>query len=105
VIAARRQAQAELGRDPNSPGLYSASPPKAKTPLPEPPGPVFVAIHPSEKSEGVLSLGEAAARIGVSRAQLEAMADAGKVEALTTGYARMVPPREVTRLTSGPPLV
>jgi excisionase family DNA binding protein len=99
VVAARRQAQAALGRDPNSPDLYSASPPKAATPMPEPPGPVFVAIHPSESSERVLSLGEASARIGVSRGQLEAMIDAGKVEALSTGYTRMVPTREVDRLT------
>jgi excisionase family DNA binding protein len=98
VLVARRQAQAALGRDPNSPDLYSASPPKAATPLPEPRGPVLVAIHASERSAKVLSLGEAATRLGVSRTALEAMIDAGKVEALPTGFTRMIPTREVDRL-------
>jgi excisionase family DNA binding protein len=101
VLEARRQSRTALGLDPNSPDLYGASPPKAKSQLPETPGLVFVSIHPSERSEGVLSLGEAAARVGVSRAALEAMIDAGKIEALPTGFTRMMPTREVERLTKG----
>jgi excisionase family DNA binding protein len=97
VLAARRQAQTALGRDPNSPDLYAA-PPKAATPLPQPPGPVWVKSGPSEL---VLSLGEAATRLGVSRTTLEAMIDAGKVEALPTGFTRMIPTSEVERLTKG----
>jgi hypothetical protein len=34
----------------------------------------------------------------MGRTQLEAMIDAGKVEALPTGYTRMIPTREVDRL-------
>jgi hypothetical protein len=34
----------------------------------------------------------------MSRAELEAMIDAGKVEALPTGFTRMIPTREVERL-------
>jgi excisionase family DNA binding protein len=91
VVAARRQARAALGRDPN----VSDSPPKARTPMPEPSGPVWAAHGPGV---GVLSLGEAAARLGVSRSELEAMIAAGKIEALTTGFTRMVPTSEVARL-------
>jgi excisionase family DNA binding protein len=42
-----------------------------------------------------LSLAEAAARLGVSRAEFEAMIAAGKIEALPTGFTRMIPTREV----------
>lgn len=50
---------------------------------------------------GVLSLGEAAARLGVSRVELEAMIAAGTIEALPTGLTRMVPTSEVERLERG----
>jgi excisionase family DNA binding protein len=49
--------------------------------------------------EYVLSLGEAAARLGVGRSELEAMLAAGKVEALPTGFTRMIPTREIERLS------
>jgi excisionase family DNA binding protein len=45
----------------------------------------------------VLSLGEAAVRLGVTRAQLEAMFASGKIEALPTGYTQTIPTREVER--------
>lgn len=44
-------------------------------------------------------MGEAAARLGVSRSQLEAMIAAGKIEALPTGFTRMIPTREIERLS------
>jgi excisionase family DNA binding protein len=47
----------------------------------------------------VLSLGEAAAQLGVTRSELEAMIAAGKIEALPTGYTRTIPTREVERLS------
>lgn len=100
MLAARRQAQTALGRDPNSPDLYAA-PPKAKTALPKAATPMLATRHPSERVEYVLSLGEAATRLGVSRTALEAMIDAGKVETLPTGFTRMIPTREVERLTKG----
>jgi len=46
----------------------------------------------------VLSIGEAVAQLGMSRTQLEAMIDRGAVEALPTGYTRMIPTAEVERL-------
>jgi excisionase family DNA binding protein len=96
VLAARRQARVALGRDPNAPDLFTA-PPKAPTPLraPEPPQPV---PDPYAVVVGVLSLGEAATRLGVSRSELDAMIAAGKIEALPTGFTRMIPTREVQRL-------
>jgi excisionase family DNA binding protein len=51
-----------------------------------------------DESQRVLSLGEAAARLGVSRTTLEAMIDAGKVEALPTGFTRMIRAKEIERL-------
>lgn len=39
---------------------------------------------------GVLTLGEAALRLGVSRPELEAMIAAGKIEALTVGFTMMI---------------
>ena len=82
-MAARRQARAALGRDPN----VSDSPPRRSTPLPEAPGPVRAAHGPGV---GVLTLGEAALRLGVSRPELEAMIAAGKIEALTVGFTMMI---------------
>jgi hypothetical protein len=63
--------------------------------MPAAPGPTWVASGPGV---GVLALGEAAARLGMSRAQLEKMIDAGTVQALPTGFTRMIPTREVARL-------
>jgi len=56
-------------------------------------------LHASERSEVVLSIGEAAGRLGVGCAQLEAMIEDGGIEALPTGYTRMNPTREVERLS------
>jgi hypothetical protein len=47
----------------------------------------------------VLSLGEAAARLGVGRAELEAMIATGKVKTLATGYTPFVPTSEIDRLS------
>lgn len=94
VVAARRQSRAALCQDSN----VSDRPPKAKTPLAEPPGPRWTALDPSERSEWALTLGEAAARLGVSRAQLEAIIAAGKIEALSVGFTSMIPTREVEGL-------
>ena len=40
-----------------------------------------------------MTLGEAAARLGVSRRELEAMIAAGKIEALPTGFSRTISTR------------
>jgi excisionase family DNA binding protein len=47
---------------------------------------------------GVLLVDEAVVRLGMSRVELEKMIEAGKIEALPTGYTRMLPTREVERL-------
>jgi hypothetical protein len=46
---------------------------------------------------GVLSIDEAG-RLGMSRSQAVSMIDRGLVEAMRTGFARMIPRREVERL-------
>ncbi len=62
------------------------------------PDPIRFDRSPPAPGVLVLSLGEAAVRLGVTRAQLEAMIAAGKIEALPTGYTRMISTREVERL-------
>lgn len=100
VLAARRQSPGGVGARSKQPGpLCGAT--EASDPTPNARGPVFAAIHPSEQSVRVLSFGEAAARLGLSRAQLEAMIAAGKVEALFTGFTMMIPTGEVKRLLCG----
>lgn len=63
-----------------------------------------ITLMPAAQSEHVLSMGEAAARLGLSRQRLVAMADAGRVRTLVVGSfgVRMVPRSEVERLRSGP---
>jgi hypothetical protein len=94
VLEARQQARADLGRDPIGGDPYGA-PIKRKTAAPPPPKPALIDYGP-----GVLvqSLGEAAAKLGVNRAELEDMIAASKIRALPTGYTRMIPTREVERL-------
>ena len=93
-MAARRQARLAQGRDPAGGDPHEGRP-KPRSPLPPAPGPTWVASGPSV---GVLAFGEAATRLGLSRAQLEKMIDAGTVQALPTGLTRMIPTREVQRL-------
>jgi excisionase family DNA binding protein len=50
------------------------------------------------QSVGVLTIGEAAARLDMSGSELEALLDRGVVAALPTGYTRMIPTAEVERL-------
>jgi excisionase family DNA binding protein len=97
VLEARQQARAALGRDPNQSDLFEA-PPKPTAPI-RTPELVEAIPDPYARVERVLSLGEAAVRLGVSRGELERMIEAGKVEALPTGFTRMIPTREIERLT------
>jgi excisionase family DNA binding protein len=102
VVDARQQARATLGHGPEGGDLYG--PPKRRTPHAPPPMPASATERPPERpdeSQRVLSLGEAASRLGMSRSELEAMIAAGKVEALPTGFTRMIPTREVERLRKG----
>ncbi len=97
VLDARTQAREALGTDPPGGDLYAA-PPKPKSRLSETPTPAPIDPAPSERSEGVLTLGEVAVRLGISRAQLEAMIEAGTVEVLPMGLTRVIPTREIERL-------
>ena len=96
VLDARAAARSALGRDPNQTDLFDLpAPKKSKSYVQPAPRPV----EPRrDESVRVLSLGEAAVRVGVSRAELEALIAAGKIEALPTGYTRMIPTSEVERL-------
>lgn len=94
VLEARKQAREARGGDLTDGDTHG--PPKAKTPLKAPELP-RIGYGPGVR---VLSLGEAAQRLGVSRAELEKMIDAGKIEAPPTGYTRMIPTSEVERLRS-----
>jgi excisionase family DNA binding protein len=99
VLEARRQAREALGRDPNQITLFDEPTKKKSTSRPVSLPPV---IEPNRgESVLVLSLGEAGARLGISRSELEAMITAGKIQALPTGYTRMIPTREVRRLSAG----
>lgn len=97
VEAARRQARTALGHDGEQPGLFDGRP-KAKTPRRY----VEAQPHltpPTSKAVYVLTLGEAAARLGLSRNELERMIEAGKIKTLPTQFTRMIPASEVERLT------
>jgi hypothetical protein len=95
VVAARAQARAALGRDPSEVDPIDG-PPKKRTPPPALQGPVWVAHGPGVTA---LSIGEAASKLGMSRAELEAMIAAGKVKTLATGYTPFVPTSEIDRLS------
>jgi excisionase family DNA binding protein len=48
---------------------------------------------------GLLTLGEAAAKLGLGRSDLEALIGAGKIQVVQVGeWTRMVPTTEVERL-------
>jgi excisionase family DNA binding protein len=93
VEAARRQARLALGKDPTSENDYSGQQKTEETPA--------ISAAPPATHDGavlVLTLGEAAARLGVTREALEAMIAAGKIQALPTGFTRMIPSAEIDRL-------
>src|SRR5258708_5188331 len=94
--AARRQAALALGRDPNQRDPF-VEPPKSSS-APAPITAVRASAHVESRGIGVLTTREAAARLGMSRMQLEALIDRGDVETLPTGYTRMIPTTEVERL-------
>ncbi len=97
VVDARRQSRDALGLEQRQPDELFDGPPKKR-----PTKYVPISLPPAEprrdESIGVLTLGEAAARLGVSRRELEAMIAAGKIEALPTRYTRTIPTSEIKRL-------
>jgi hypothetical protein len=82
-----------LGKDPDVHDYGGR--PKPPTPLPPPAGPIWVK---SGLGIGVLTIGEAAQRLGMSQVELEAMIARGQVETLPTQFIRVVPTSEVERL-------
>jgi excisionase family DNA binding protein len=91
VEQARAVARLALGDTPRPEALPVAA---KYVPTTRPAEPLQV----RSESIGVLLLGEVAARLGISRAEVERMIAAGKMRALPTGYTKMIPTREVERL-------
>ncbi|HYT14412.1 MAG TPA: hypothetical protein VEL12_16615 [Candidatus Nitrosopolaris sp.] len=83
--------------DPDGPDDYGGRP-KPRAPLPAPPAPTPIAHSPGVR---VLTVGEAATRLGMSRAQLDAMIARGVVETLPIAVGCVIPTREVERLQRG----
>ncbi len=79
-------------------GDLHGAPVKRTTALLGPAKPIMAVADPYGVVVAVLSLGEASIRLDISRDQLEAMIASGKVEALPTGFTRMVPLSEAERL-------
>jgi excisionase family DNA binding protein len=96
VDAARRQVALALGRDPDQRDSF-VQPPTSTTVL-APAASAEASSSAASRGIGVLSIGEAAARLGMNRPQLEALIDRGAVQALPTGFTRMIPTAEVVRL-------
>ncbi len=95
VIAARQRARDALGQAATEHDPYEAPSPKRTARQIQQP-----ARLPYTEGVAVLSLGEAAGRLGVSRDALEAMIAAGKVRALRTGFTWTVPTSEIERTKS-----
>jgi len=95
VEAARRQARDELGAGVRPGPAYVPPRRNGGKSYVEPQSPP---IRRPPDTVAVLTLGETAARLGLSRSELERMIAAGKVETLTAGLARMIPMTEVERL-------
>jgi hypothetical protein len=95
VEAARRQARLALGRDPNSVDLYDARPKHAS--VPPAPEPKRIATDPS-MTEYVLTLGEAATRLNMSRRELDALIARGQVRTLPIEFGCVIPTSEVEGL-------
>src|SRR5437868_6191427 len=96
VEAARRQAALALGRNFEQPFVQpTTSSSSARPGLEE-------AALSRKEAVYVLTIGEAAARLGISRAEPEALIDRGSVCALPTGFTRMIPTSEVERAQHAP---
>lgn len=95
VIDARRLSREALGWTTEQPGLFDR-PPKPRSRTSPPPFPA----EPPQRSEaiGVLTLGETAARLGVTRKELEAMIASGTIASFETGFTRTIPSAEIDRI-------
>ena len=104
MLEARKQARLALDQDPDQLGLYDA-PLKPKSAAPK--APELLRLPPrypwEPPPERVLFIDEAASRLGMSSAQLEALIDAGKVEALQGEFVRVIPDVNVVVLPGRTP--
>ncbi len=85
VLALQREAAIALRRDADQRDPF-IEPPKTNSPLPTETPASSSSSSCESHGIGVLPIGEAALRLGMSRAQLETMIDRGAVEALPTGW-------------------
>src|SRR5438552_1395316 len=99
VLDARSQARSALGQGQNRSDLFDR-PPRRESKGCVSRWPVPVEPRPNE-SVHVVTLGEPATGLGVSRADVESMIAAGKIEALPTGYTRTIPVGEIERVAAG----
>ena len=99
VDAARRQAALALGREPEQRDSFLQPPTVSSGGSP----PTSDGESHSVQDRGVrvLTVGEAATRLGMNRAQLEAMIARGHVETLPIEFGCVIPTREVERLKQG----
>lgn len=93
VEAARREAALALGRDPDQRDSF-VEPKASSSPSPS----QSVTSSVPSRGIGVLTVGEAAARLGMGRTQLDAMVARGQVETLPIEFGCVIPTREVERL-------
>ncbi len=67
-------------------------------PSPPPSSPTPNKLPAVSQAIGVLTIGEAAGRLSMTRRQLETMIERGEIQAVPTGFTRMIPTAEVERL-------
>lgn len=100
VLDARAVTRAEIGR---GDAIEDRPPPKRRAvqELHRAPTPAYVPVGPIEL---VVTISDAAQRLGIDRDDFDAMAANGKVELLETGFTWMVPVREIERLSRARPI-
>jgi hypothetical protein len=98
VLDARLQAQLALGI--SREGEPFSEPPPKRQGRPEPPRPVALLSNPNLPSVDVLSVGEAALRLRMSRDELEHLIAVGRVKTVGNAYSRWVVASEVDRLAA-----
>jgi hypothetical protein len=99
----RLQARDALAQDPTQGDLFESLPKNSKPRPQEVRLPLLAPIHEGERTEYVVTIGEAAARLGVTTSHLEAMIDGGTNKALRGEFIRAIPTREIARLLDGSP--
>lgn len=97
VVDARRQAREALGRTADHGPFDAPTPKRSAVDLHAPSIPAAKPDRPVL----VLTIGEAATRLGLTRRELEAMIERGEVATLKGEFIRVIPATEVERLAPG----